>query len=615
MAFGYMGKILWVDLSKKKLKDEVLDEKLCRDYIGGYGIGAKILFDRMPVGADPLGPDNILGIVTGPFDGTPALGASRYTVVGKSPLTQGWGDANSGGNFGPYLRYAGYDGVFFTGISDEPVYLLIDNGKAELRDASSLWGKDTFETEDILKAEYGKDAEVCDIGPSGEKMVLFAAVMNNHGRAAGRSGLGAVMGSKRLKAVVVKGGMKVPMADEEKAKQLRREYLPKLGGHITLLRDFGTPGIFNMLAELGDTPTKNWSGQAVIDLPDFKEAIGTDPIMQRQSRKYACYRCPIGCGGHMKEGTGEYKYAEGSHKPEYETMGMFGTNLLNNNVDSIILLNDMCNRYGVDTITAGATIGFIIECYENGVITKKETDGVEITWGNARAIVAMTEKVLKREGIGDILANGPKRAAELIGKGAEEYAMTINGEAAPAHSPKFGIQWAISYKMDATPARHTQGGGPFPPGVVPEYDRMMIKGRAPFQKRASNFNHVINSIGACQFVIGGYPHIDPFVEFVKAITGWSVTVDDLVKTGERISNIRQAFNIREGVNLVEYKMPGRIVGKPPLKAGPLAGITVDEETLYTEYMTEMDWDQKTAKPSKKKLLELGMDDVAAAMWP
>lgn len=614
MASGYMGKLLWVDLSKKTIKEEVLDEKLCRDYLGGYGIGAKILFDHMPAGTDPLGPDAILGIMTGPFSGTAALGASRYTVVGKSPLTGGWGDANSGGDFGPYLKYAGYDGVFFTGISDKPIYLSIDNGNAELKDASHLWGKDTFDTEDILKADHGKDAEICCIGPSGEQLILFAAVMNNKGRAAGRSGLGAVMGSKKLKAVVVKGNMSVPQADEAKTKALRKEYLPKLGGHITLLRDFGTPGIYNFMAEMGDTPCKNWTGQAVVDFPAFKD-IGTEPVMQRQAKKYGCYRCPIACGGHMKESTGEYKYAEGSHKPEYETLGMFGCNLLNDNVDSIILCNDLCNRYGVDTIAAGSAIGFTIDCYENGIITRTDTDGLEMTWGNHKSIVAMTEKMLKREGFGNVLAEGLMKASKKIGKGAEELAVHINGEAAPAHNPRFGIQWAISYIMDATPARHTQGGGPFPPGVVEEYDRMMISGRAPYQKRASNFNHIINSIGACQFVIGGYPHIDLFVEFVNSITGWNVNMDDLVTIGERISNIRQAFNAREGVHMLKYEYPGRLVGKPPLKAGPLAGKVVDEQTLYSEYLTEMDWDPDTAKPNKKKLEELDMFDVAKVLWP
>jgi aldehyde:ferredoxin oxidoreductase len=609
-----MGKLLWVDLSKKTIKEEALDDKLCRDYLGGYGIGAKILFDRMPAGTDPLGPDAIFGIMTGPFSGTAALGASRYTVVGKSPLTGGWGDANSGGDFGPYLKYAGYDGVFFTGTSDKPVYLSIDNGKAELKDASHLWGKDTFDTEDVLKADHGKDAEICCIGPSGEQLILFAAVMNNKGRAAGRSGLGAVMGSKKLKAVVVKGNMSVPQADETKTKALRKEYLPKLGGHITLLRDFGTPGIYNFMAEMGDTPCKNWTGQAVVDFPTFKD-IGTEPVMQRQAKKYGCYRCPIACGGHMKENTGEYKYAEGSHKPEYETLGMFGCNLLNDNVDSIILCNDLCNRYGVDTIAAGSAIGFAIDCYESGLITKDDTDGLEMTWGNHKSIVALTEKMLKREGFGNILAEGLMKASKKIGKGAEELAVHINGEAAPAHNPRFGIQWAISYIMDATPARHTQGGGPFPPGVVEEYDRAMISGRAPYQKRASNFNHIINSIGACQFVIGGYPHIDPFVEFVNSITGWNVNMEDLVKIGERISNIRQAFNAREGLNMLKYEYPGRLVGKPPLKAGPLAGKVVDEQTLYSEYLAEMDWDPDTAKPNKKKLEELGMNDVARALWP
>jgi aldehyde:ferredoxin oxidoreductase len=614
MASGYMGKILWVDLSKKQLSDEALDEKLCRDYLGGYGIGAKILFDRMPAAIDPLGPDAIIGIMTGPFSGTAALGASRYTVVGKSPLTGGWGDANSGGDFGPYLKFAGYDGVFFVGVSDKPVYLVIENGRAELKDAADLWGKDTFDTEDLLKAEHGKDAEVCCIGPSGEQLILFAAVMNNKGRAAGRSGLGAVMGSKKLKAIVAKGNMTVPQADEEKTKALRKEYLPKLGGHIGLLRDFGTPGIYNIMAEMGDTPCKNWTGQAVVDFPNFKD-IGTEPVMQRQSRKYGCYRCPIACGGHMKEGTGEYKYAEGSHKPEYETLGMFGCNLLNDNIDSIILVNDMCNRYGVDTIAAGSAIGFTIDCYENGLLTKEDTDGLEMTWGNHKSIVAMTEKMLKGEGFGKVLAEGLKNAAKKVGKGAEELAVHINGEAAPAHNPRFGIQWAISYIMDATPARHTQGGGPFPPGVVEEYDRTMIAGRAPYQKRASNFNHIINSIGACQFVVGGYPHISPFVEFVNSITGWNVDMEELVKIGERISNIRQAFNAREGLNMLKYEYPGRLVGKPPLTAGPLAGRVVDEKTLYSEYLAAMDWDPETAKPNKSKLLELGMNDIAQALWP
>ncbi|GAI18394.1 unnamed protein product, partial [marine sediment metagenome] len=271
--------------------------------------------------------------------------------------------------------------VFFTGISAKPVYLFIKDGKAELRDATHLWGKDSFETEDIIRTELGKDVEVCCIGQSGENLSLISGVMNNKGRAAGRSGLGAVMGSKKLKAVAVKGNMKIPIADEKRAKQLRRKYLGELSQPIAgIFKNFGTPAFTAQMAHSGDSPVKNWGGVGVVDFPDV-ELIGLDPVMERQSKKFACYRCPFGCGGHMKAGT-EYEYEAGAHKPEYETLSMFGSNCLNNNIESIIKVADICNRYGLDTISAGATIAFAIECYENGIITKADTDGIEMTWGN-----------------------------------------------------------------------------------------------------------------------------------------------------------------------------------------------------------------------------------------
>jgi aldehyde:ferredoxin oxidoreductase len=615
MGLGYMGKMLWVDLTKKDLREEVLDTELCRRYVGGYGLGAKILFDRQPAGVDPMGPRNILGFLTGPLSGTHALGSSRYVVVGKSPLTGGWGDANSGGNFGPYLKYAGYDAVFFTGISEEPVYLLVDNGRAELRSAARLWGKDTFETEDILKSELGKEVEAACIGPSGEKLALIAAVMNNKGRAAGRSGLGAVMGSKRLKAVAVKGKMKVPQADEAMVKELRKRYLGKLTGPFGMFHDIGTPAIFDFAAPAGDTPTKNWSGTSSIDFPDFLE-IGSRPVMERQSRKYACYGCPIGCGGHMKEGTGEYKYQAGAHKPEYETLGMFGAMCLNKNIESIIKANDICNRYGVDTISAGTCIAFAIECYERGIVSAAETDGIEMTWGNHKSIVAMLEKLVRREGFGDILADGVKAASERIGKGAGEYAMHVLGQEPGAHDPRYGMAWGISYRLDATPGRHTQGGeGPHCPGVMPEFDRKAVAGRGMPHKIGACMSHVMNSVGMCSFVWGSLPHVDAFIESFNAVSGWNLDMAEALKIGERIANIRQAFNAREGICAPRSKMPGRMVGNPPHKEGPLAGITIDEDGLAAEFLTAMDWDLETAKPSRNKLMELGMEEVAMALWP
>src|SRR4030043_1381039 len=406
MARGYMGKILFVDLSRNKLRDEALDEKLARQFIGGYGIGARILLSGQKAGVAPLGPDNILGILSGPFTGTPAVSGTRFTVVAKSPLTGGWGDANSGGYFGAFMKFAGYDALFFTGISTKPVYLFINNGRAELRDAAHIWGKDTYQTEEVLKSDLGKDVEVACIGPSGGNLSLIAAIMNR-GRKAARSGLGAVMGSKKLKAVAVKGNMKVPLADEQRTKELRKKYLAELGGHIVWLKPFGTPFLVDIGVLSGDSPVKNWAGVGVIDFPDF-QPLAKEAVIERTLKKFACYQCPIGGGGHMRAGTGEYKYAEGTRRPEYETTAMFGTNCLNNNLESVIKAGDFCDRIGLDTISAGAAIALAIECYEKGLITKEETDGIEMTWGNHKAIVAMTEKLAKREGFGDGLAEGVK---------------------------------------------------------------------------------------------------------------------------------------------------------------------------------------------------------------
>jgi len=618
MAQGYMGKVLFVDLSGKRLRDEALDERLCRQFIGGYGMGARLLFSRQKAHVEPLGSGNTLGILTGPFTGTPAISGTRFTVVGKSPLTGGWGDANSGGYFGAFLKFAGYDAVFFTGISEKPVYLFINHGKAELRDAAHLWGKDTRQTEEILRSELGKDVEVACIGPSGEKLSHIAAVLSKN-RTAARSGLGAVMGSKRLKAVAVKGRMKVPLANEEKARELRRKWQAKLGGHIVWLKPFGTPFLVDIGVQSGDSPVKNWTGVGVIDFPAF-QSLAKEAVIERTDKKFACYMCPIGCGGYMKAGTGEYKYAAGARRPEYETTAMFGTNCLNNNLESIIKAGDICDRYGIDTISAGAAIAMAIECFEKGLITKSDTDGIEMTWGNHKAIVAMTEKLAEREGFGDVLADGVKVAAEKIGKGADKCAVHVGGQELPAHDPKHAFYLATSYKMDPTPGRHFVGSElsdapAYPAGLLPKFDLKSFTGRGEARKLGSSFNHVVVCTGTCLFVFWAFPNVEPIADFMRAVTGWEVTDDELLKTGERISNLRQAFNIREGLNPLEFKVPGRVLGKPPLKEGPVAGVTVDEETMIREYLTAMDWDLKTTKPSKKKLVELGLEDVAQELWP
>jgi aldehyde:ferredoxin oxidoreductase len=614
MAHGFMGKILWVDLSKKRIKEEPLDEKMGRDFLGGYGLGARILFSRQKAGVDPMGPEAILGLVTGVLTGTDAMGGSRYVMVGKSPLTGGWGDANSGGNVGPYLKFAGYDAVFFTGKSDKPVYLLIDNGKAEIKDAGKLWGKDTFDTQDILRAEHGKELEVACIGPSGEKLCLIAAVMNNKGRAAGRSGLGAVMGSKKLKAIAVKGNMKIPVADEAASKELRKRQVANKNPRSEFIGGFGTAALFNMSIEGDDAPCKNWDGVGIIDFPKYKD-ISAEPVKAQQERKYGCWHCPVGCGGIMKGNDGEFQYDAGAHKPEYETLAMYGSNLLNNNLASIIKANDICNRYGLDTISAGAAIAFALECYEKGIITKKDT-GIEMKWGDPKAIIAMTEKLAKREGFGDIIADGVKKAAERIGKGSEKYAIHIAGQEYPAHDSRGGYMFGIGYGAEPTPGRHTQGGeGPLPAGALPDFDRGSLKGRGGPHTQGAAITNAYNAAGICMIVIGdAYVHINDLIEAFKIITGWDITLDELIKTGRRILAIRQAFNVREGLK-TPWKHHDRMLGKPPKKVGPRAGATLDEPELAKEYYETMGWDPKTGKPSKQALLELGLNDVAKVLWP
>ncbi|MGB9860004.1 MAG: aldehyde ferredoxin oxidoreductase family protein [Moorellaceae bacterium] len=614
MVGGYMGRVLVVDLSRYRVTREPLTEEVCRRFLGGYGIGAYVLFNQQRAGVDALGPENTLGFVTGPITGTPALSGTRYTVVGKSPLTGGWGDANSGGHFGAYLKFAGYDAVFFTGVSERPVYLFINNGEAELRDASHLWGKDTYETERMLKSELGTDVQIACIGPAGEKLSLISAIMHDKGRAAARSGLGAVMGSKRLKALAVKGSMMVPLANEGRCKELRRKYLKELVTGAAMRRRYGTASILIPCVETGDTPTKNWSGAAVVDLPSYRN-LSANAVIDRQNRRYTCYRCPIGCGGHMKEGTGEYLYEGGVHKPEYETLAMLGPLCCNDNLESIIKLNDICNRYGLDTISVGGTVAFAIECYENGLISKTETDGIELTWGNHKAIVAMVERLANKEGFGDVLADGARLAAQRIGRGADKYAIHIQGQEVPAHDPKFAVHLISTYILDPTPARHTQGSEEHhPPGLIPRFNRKALTGRGEAHRRGSNFHHAVVCAGWCVFVYVSLPAVDAVAEFMNAVTGWELTTEELLQAGERIANMRQAFNIREGLNPLEFRVPGRIFGRPPLEAGPLAGVSIDEKPILEEYLTAMDWDAKTARPSKKKLEELGLEDVARELY-
>ena len=614
MALGYVGKMLWVDLSRRGLKEEDLDEETLRSFIGGYGLGAHLLFHRQKAGVDPLSEEAILGFITGPLTGTPALGGSRYTVVGKSPLTGGWGDANSGGDFGPYLKFAGYDAVFFTGISNEPVYLLIDEGKAEIRDGGHLWGKDCYRTEDILKADFGKDVRVACIGPTGEKVSRIAAIMNDRGRAAGRSGLGAVMGSKRLKAIAVRGKGPIPVFDETRVRELRKTHLGQLAGTVSWMKEHGTAFVAASSAHNGDAPVKNWGGIGHFDFPDIEE-FDAERITGRRIKRYGCFRCPIGCGAHMRAGTGDYVYEEGCHRPEYETLTMFGSNCLNSNVESIIKLNDLCNRYGIDTISAGAALAFAIECFENGLVGSRDTDGIEMTWGNHRSMVAMMEKLAIREGFGQVLADGVRVAAERIGKGSDRFAIHVQGQELGGHDPKHDYHWGVGYVIDPTPGRHTQNAEVFRPMTqLIKQDRMSDTDVGKEYKAATMLYHAVNCSGLCAFVYSNFPRAEIFAEFMNAVTGWDCGITDLTLTGERILNMRQAFGSREGLNQARWNVPDRVLGHPPFEKGPHAGVSIDRDVWINSCFAEAGWDKETGRPTRVKLEDLGLRDVAEELW-
>lgn len=607
MVAGYMGKILNVDLTSGKIEEEVLDEGLLQDYIGGYGLGAKLLYDRMPAGADPLGPDNILGILTGPLTGTPAVIGSRFVVVGKSPLTGTWGDANCGGFFGPRLKFAGFDGILVRGISDKPVYLFVDEGVAELRDAEDLWGLGVTPLEDLLKERHGK-IEVCSIGPAGEKLALTACVMNDKERAAGRSGLGAVMGAKKLKAVVAKGSMKVPVADQDKLRDLRREIMGQAGPFFDILHKEGTPGTTAGSIMSGDAPVKNWGGSGGIDFSEEQaEKISGPAVVAYEGYKpYGCWGCPIRCGGKMKQAEGDFalELNEGiGHKPEYETLAMTGSNLLNDNLASIVKINEICNNLGLDTISVGAVIAYAIECYENGLLTKEDTDGLELTWGNAQAIVALSEKIGKREGFGDVLADGIEPAWRRLGEIGTEYAIQIGGEEVPAHDPKFVPGLATTYRLAPTPGRHTQGGELVPP---PGFEMPDEPQNPEVHGKLVAGVEVVNAAGLCLFGWISYP-ADAVPNQLAAATGWDYDLVKVYEVGTRIFTMRHLFNLREGQNPLTRAVPGRLVGEPPFSEGPNEGVTIDYEKLNREFLRFLDWDTQTTIPTREALQKLGMD--------
>lgn len=607
MLKGYAGKLLFVDLSNETIKEEDLSKELASNFIGGYGIGAKILYERMPAGADPLGEENILGFITGPASATRAYFGGRYTVVHKSPITGGWNDSNSGGFFGPELKKAGYDGLFISGIADKPVYLYINDGQVEIRDASHLWGKDTNEVWDILKEETGQPRiRVSTIGPAGENVSLISCPINDGHRAPGRGGTGAVMGSKKLKAIAVRGSQNIVVEDAERISELNKLARESMKEHPLALAfgEYGTGASTTTSALIGDSAVKNWAGVGLIDYgEESADKVGSVALDRYKVRKYSCAGCPLGCGAIYEVNDGRWPVGL-TDRPEYETVSAFGSALLCDEVDAIIKVNHLCNLYGMDTISAGMTVAWAMEAYDKGVLSREELDGIDLSWGNGESIVALVEKMVKAEGIGKILAHGSAYAAKKLGKG-EEFLQTASGIELPMHDPRFAPGLARTYQYDPTPGRHVKGGlGSLQMGGAEPKDKYDYSDTGQWDLNLTAGQEITNAASLCMFGTMVMP-VGIQNKYIEAITGMEFGEDTALKTGIRIYNMRHAFNLREGLTLSDFDISDRTVGRPPMEAGPLKDVSIDTELLAENFFKEINFDMESGIPTKESLEELG----------
>jgi len=660
---GYCGRILHVDLGTSTISYQALDEAFYQKYLGGLGLGAKVLWDRMKPGMDPMGPDNVLGFTPGLLTDTGALFTGRFSVVGKSPLTRGWGDANCGGYFSPSLKRCGVDGLFFYGRSPEPVYLYLDDQGAELRNASEFWGLDAIETEKRLKERYGKRAQVACIGPAGEQLSFIAGVSHDRGRMAARSGLGGVMGSKKLKAVVAAGTHRVGVADRKRIQELSTAFRKRLEGQKGLKRllgdrlfgfmgwvprkgpvytrqpadlwrlmlsKYGTSALTAFSAESGDSPVKNWGGIGYRDFPlKRSQKIGPEAIVKYETKKYGCFSCPLLCGAIVQIPDGPF-FIEEMHRPEYESLCAFGTLLLNDDLHSIFRANDLLNRAGLDTISCGAVVAFAIECFENGILTTKETDGLELRWGDGQAIIKLTEMIISRQGLGDILADGVNLASQRIGQGSEAFAVHCGGMEAPMHDPKFDPGFGMAYLCEPTPGRHSVSsymlldlqrldrlfkGAKKTPAFMTAKERYRFDNKGEAMAIGTFFRQLVDAVGACTFgtQVGG---VIPLIQWLNAATGWKLSAEDYLVIGERIEQLRHAFNVREGLNpRRDFRLHPRILGHPPFDKGPAKGVSLDLDGMAKAFYEAMGWDLSTGLPDPARLEHLGLSEVMGALNP
>ena len=621
---GYAGKYAMIDLSSQKYEVREFDEDALKKFVGGPSLGAKILYDEMPAKTPWDAPESIIGFVSGPTNGTGPLLAARYTVVSKSPVTGMWNDANSGGNFGPALRKAGYDAVFVKGISEKPVYVFIDNGNITFHDAADLWGKTIEQTEEAIRAQLD-DEKVCmaSIGPAGERKSNMAAVINDNHRAAGRGGSGAVMGAKNFKSIVCRGDAAIEVFSKDDVIALNKEIAewckngPVSQTMVPLFSNFGTGGIYSGSVHSGDASVKNWSG-IPSDITEEEISACTSQEMDKsyKVKKYACNACSLGCSAIYEVKDGKYPIKH-SGRPEYETNGMFGSGLGAGDPEVVNWCNFLCNDYGFDTISFGATIAWAMECYVKGLFTLEDMGGVDLTWGNGDAIVQMAEAMCKETTeMGRVLNMGALAAAKHYDRGLE-YVMHAGGIECPQHDPRLSPGLSRTYKYDPTPGRHVKGGQGFTmaSGLPPEVKYNFDDPENAVRDVAGVIDaEITNLSGFCQFSDVAMP---PGVKskFLTALTGTDYSGDEERKLGIRSYTMRHAFNLREGLQRADTSIAGRLIGKPAMTDGPHTGVSLEPEKLADLFFKALDWDTETMKPSKAALEDLGgLDAVIADLY-
>lgn len=614
MIGGYWQKIAVVDLTAGTVDYLVPSEDDLKRFIGASGLGAKLLYENLDVGVDPLSPENIMICMTGPYVGAKVPQSGRWELITKSPLTGIYLESDCGGKWGPALKSCGLDGIMIKGKAKEPVYITIVDDDIRIKNAGHLWGKGSFETDRLLKEELGRGSQTICIGQAGERLIKIASIMSDgrEGRAAGRGGGGAVMGSKNLKAIGVKGSKTLPIANPSGFEELMAEIRPKMKDvYDGPLGTYGTSCAVEIFNDCGDLPIKNW----LWGTWDKARMVSGQRLAETILKKrYHCGNCLIGCGRTVEIPEGKFKMETGGG-PEYETLGMMGSNCLVDDVEAIAKAGEYCNDFGMDTISTGSLIGFLMEAWEHGMITREDTGGVEMTWGNGEALVEMTKKIALQKDIGYDCSQGILAAVKRIGPASAEFAVHTKGLDFPAHDPRGRGGLGVAYATSNRGACHMQaynqdfeGEGCFNISDL-GYDAPMPPytndGKGRFVADQQHFMSMMDSLKLCKFAVFGGMTVGPMTRFLNCITGWDFTNEQWLECGERIFNLKRLFNTREGVSRKDDTLPPRILTSP--RQGGSGDYVPDLGFMLRDYYRARGWDE-WGIPTPETLARLGLDE-------